>query len=188
MTRPDLRPEGICIQLLEYIGEDPDRGGLLETPARFARAWKDWTKGYSQNPADVLKCFEDGAETYDEMVLIRNIPFYSQCEHHLAPFFGTAHVAYVPNGKVVGLSKLSRLVDIFAKRLQVQERLTGQVADALMDHLDAKGAAVQIKARHLCMESRGIHKQGSETVTNALRGVFYDDARSRAEFFASVKE
>lgn len=179
--------EDATIRLLQFIGEDPERGGLLETPGRVARAWDDWSSGYGKNPADILKVFEDGGETYDEMVMVRNIPFYSHCEHHLAPFFGTAHIAYVPNGKIVGLSKLSRLLDMFAHRLQVQERLTGQVADALMKYLDAKGAAVSVRARHLCMESRGIRKQGHETVTNALRGVFKTDVAARAEFLASVR-
>lgn len=173
--------------LLSFIGEDQDRGGLHDTPGRVIRAWKDWTSGYGQDPAKILKCFEDGSESYDEMVLVRNIPFYSHCEHHLAPFFGTANIAYVPNGRIVGLSKLPRLLDAFAKRLQVQERLTVQVADSLMEHLHARGAAVSITARHLCMESRGIHKQGHETVTTALRGVLYDDAKARSEFLAAIR-
>lgn len=179
--------ENATVRLLQYIGEDPSRGGLVETPGRVTRAWQDWTSGYGQDPASVLKVFEDGGELYDEMVMVRRIPFYSHCEHHLAPFFGTADIAYIPNGKIVGLSKLSRLLDIFAKRLQVQERLTAQVADALMEHLEAKGAAVSIRARHLCMESRGVTKQGHETVTNAVRGVFKTDAAARAEFLSSVK-
>lgn len=174
-------------RLIQQIGEDPDRGGLLETPERVARAWTDWTRGYGQDPAEVLKVFEDGGEGYDEMVMVKDLPFYSHCEHHLAPFFGTASIAYIPNGKIVGLSKLSRLLDIFSRRLQVQERMTAQVADALMEHLDARGSAVSVRARHLCMESRGIQKQGSETITNALRGVFKEDAAARAEFLASVR-
>lgn len=174
-------------RLLQHIGEDPTRGGLLETPSRVTKAWRHMTSGYQQKAEDVLKVFEDGAEGYDEFVLVKDIPFYSHCEHHMAPFFGTAHIAYIPNGKIVGLSKLSRLLDIFANRLQVQERLTAQVADALMEHLGAKGAAVCVKARHLCMESRGIKKQGSETVTTALRGVFRDDPAARSEFLESVR-
>lgn len=173
--------------LLTAIGENPGRGGPRETPARVARAWQDWTAGYKQKPEDILKAFEDGGERYDEMITVKNIPFYSHCEHHLAPFFGVAHIAYIPNGRIVGLSKLSRLLDVFAKRLQVQERLTAQVADAIMDHLHAKGAAVSISARHLCMESRGIQKQNSETVTNVLRGVFLEKDAARAEFLASVR-
>jgi GTP cyclohydrolase IA len=175
------------IRILQYVGEDPKREGLIETPFRVARAWEDWTCGYGKDPKDVLKAFADGGEVYDEMVLVKDIPFYSHCEHHLAPFFGVAHIAYIPNGRIVGLSKLSRLLDIFAKRLQVQERLTAQVADALMDHLHPKGAAVSIRARHLCMESRGIQKQNSETVTNALRGVFLTNAAARSEFLESSR-
>jgi len=169
-------------RLLQQIGEDPKRGGLLETPSRVAKAWQHWSSGYGVDPSTVLKEFEDGGETYDEMIVVKDIPFYSHCEHHLAPFFGTANIGYIPNGKIVGLSKLSRLLDVFANRLQVQERLTAQVADALMDSLQPRGAAVSIRARHLCMESRGIKRQGSETVTNVLRGVFRDDAAARAEF------
>lgn len=171
-------------RILQYIGEDPSRGGLLETPARVAKAWKFWTKGYGQDPKDILKVFEDGADGCDEMVVVKNIPFYTHCEHHMAPFFGTATVAYIPTGKIVGLSKLSRLVEIFARRLQVQERLTNQIADALNDNLQPKGVGVVIKARHMCMESRGVCQQGSETVTSALRGAMRDQPCTRAEFLA----
>lgn len=174
-------------RMLQFIGEDPARGGLQETPERVARAWKSWTSGYGQDPAAVLKVFEDGGESYDEMVLQRNLPFYSHCEHHMAPFFGTADIAYIPDGKIVGLSKLSRVLDIFARRLQVQERLTVQIVDCLMEHLQPKGAGVIIRARHLCMESRGVHKQGHDTVTSAVRGVFRTDASARAEFLSTVK-
>lgn len=131
----------------------------------------------------MLKAFDDGAENYDEMVVVKDIPFYSMCEHHLAPFFGTARIGYVPSGKVVGLSKLPRLLDVFARRLQVQERITTQVADALMEHLQPRGVGVILTARHLCMESRGVCKQGAATVTSALRGVF-KDAAVRAEFLS----
>lgn len=174
--------ENIIEALLFAIGENPTREGLLETPRRVACAWRDWTAGYHQDPSKILKAFEDGGETYNEMVLVRGLPFYSHCEHHLAPFFGTADIAYIPNGRIVGLSKLSRLLDVFAKRLQVQERLTSQIVEALMDNLHPRGAACTIRARHLCMESRGINKQGHETVTNALRGVFLEDGRARSEF------
>lgn len=163
------------------------REGLQETPDRVAKAWEFWTSGYGVNPADVLKTFEDGAEGVDEMVLVKDIPFYSQCEHHMAPFFGTATIAYIPKGRVVGLSKLSRLLNVFARRLQVQERLTCQVADAMMEHLTPLGAAVVIKARHLCMESRGVCQQGHHTVTSALRGVFKEDATVRSEFLALAR-
>lgn len=159
------------------------RGGLVETPARVSKAWEFWTSGYDKKPEDILKVFEDGAEKYDEMVAVVDIPFYSQCEHHLAPFFGTATVAYLPQNQVVGLSKLSRLVDMFARRLQVQERLTQQVAHALMDNLDPLGAACTIRARHMCMESRGVCQQGHHTVTTCLLGRFKEPV-VRAEFLA----
>jgi GTP cyclohydrolase I len=174
-------------RLLQYVGEDATRGGLLETPARVAKAWKEWCGGYDQDPKDVLKTFEDGAEGVDEMVVVKDIPFYTHCEHHMAPFFGTATIGYLPNQKIVGLSKLSRLLDIYARRLQVQERLGCQVADAIMEHLDALGCGVVINARHLCMESRGICKQGSTTTTSALRGLFKDEADVRAEFLALAR-
>jgi GTP cyclohydrolase I len=169
-------------RLLQYVGEDPERGGLLETPHRVAKAWEFWCSGYDMDPADVLKTFEDGAEGTDEMIAVVDIPFYTHCEHHMAPFFGTATIAYIPDGKIVGLSKLSRVLQIYARRLQVQERLTCQVADALMEHLQPKGAAVVIKARHLCMESRGVCQQGHHTMTSALRGVFKDEPETRGEF------
>lgn len=178
--------EDIVIRLLQFIGEDPTRGGLQETPGRVLKAWKHWSSGYGQNPADVLKTFTDGAEKSDEMVLIRNIPVYSHCEHHLAPFFGTADVAYIPDGRIVGLSKLTRLVNIFARRLQVQERLTSQIVDSLMEHLLPRGAGVVVRCRHMCMESRGIQTHGEETVTSALRGVMLEGP-ARAEFLALTR-
>lgn len=161
------------------------REGLQDTPERMAKAWAFWTRGYREDPAAILKVFGDGAQDYDEMVLVKDIPLYSKCEHHLADIFGTACVAYIPNGKIVGLSKLSRLVDCFARRLQVQERLTVQVADALTEHLQPLGVGVLIRARHMCMESRGICQQGHQTVTTALRGAMRDDPRTRAEFLAA---
>lgn len=174
-------------QILAYVGEDVERGGLIETPRRVAKAWlNSWAQGYQQDPADILKVFDDGGEKYDQMVTVKNIPFYSHCEHHMAPFFGTVSISYIPNGKIVGLSKLSRLTDVFAKRLQVQERLTDQIADALAEHLDAKGVGVVIEARHMCMESRGIAKQGSTTVTTALRGAIREESETRSEFLRSV--
>lgn len=170
---------------IEGIGDSDKFGlreGLQETPDRVAKAWEFWTSGYSRSVGDVLKTFEDGAEGVDEMVVVKDVPFYTHCEHHMAPFFGTATIGYIPNGKVVGLSKLSRVLDIFARRLQVQERLTCQVADALMEHLQPKGSAVVLKARHLCMESRGVCQQGHHTITSALRGAFKDEPDTRAEF------
>lgn len=172
------------VHALEGSAKGDLREGLRETPARMVKAWKHWTSGYGVDPADVLKVFEDGAEGYDQMVVVTGIPVYSKCEHHLADIFGTATVAYIPNGKVVGLSKLSRLVDIFARRLQVQERLTVQIADAMEQHLQPLGVGVLIKARHMCMESRGICQQGHHTVTSALRGAMREQADARAEFMA----
>ena len=174
-------------RLLQFIGEDPERGGLRETPRRVAKAWAHWCSGYGKNAADILKVFEDGAEKYDEMVIVKDIPIYSHCEHHLAPIFGTVTIAYIPNGKIVGLSKLSRLADIYARRLQVQERLTNQIADALDEHLQPKGVGVIIRARHLCMESRGICQQGHHTITSELRGVLKDKPEARAEFMELAK-
>ena len=169
-------------RLLRHLGENPDRPGLLETPARVSKAWKHWTSGYDQNPSEILKVFEDGAEQYNELIVVRGIPVYSHCEHHLAPFFGKATVGYLPNGKIVGLSKLTRLVDVFSKRLQVQERLTVQIAEALNELLLPQGVGVVIEASHLCMMMRGVEKQNSRTITSALRGVFRDDGKTRDEF------
>jgi GTP cyclohydrolase I len=169
-------------RLLQFVGEDPNRGGLQETPSRVAKAWQFWCSGYEVDIGKLLKTFEDGAQGVDEMVVVKDIPFYTHCEHHMAPFFGTATIAYLPDRKIVGLSKLNRVLNAFARRLQVQERLTCQVADALMEHLKPKGAAVVIKARHLCMESRGVCQQGHHTVTSALRGIFKEDSAVRSEF------
>lgn len=177
----------IMRDLLREIDPEPSRGGLLETPDRAAEAWRHWTSGYAEDPATLLKVFEDGAESYDEMVVVADIPVYSHCEHHLATIFGTAAVAYIPNGKIVGLSKINRVVDAFARRLQVQERLTAQIADAINNNLNPKGVAVMLNCRHMCMESRGIRQPGTYTLTSALRGVFKEDAAARAEFFNLVK-
>lgn len=171
------------VKLLENVPKDqPLRQGLEETPARMAKAWAHFTSGYNVDIAKLLKTFEDGAENYDEMVMVKDIPIYSRCEHHLESIFGTATIAYIPNGRVVGLSKLSRVADAFARRLQVQERLTTNIADALHEHLKPTAVGVIIKARHLCMESRGVCQQGHHTVTSALRGVFKTDPTARAEF------
>lgn len=175
----------LVIQALIHgiIGEE-HREGLVETPTRVVKAWKEKTSGYNIDIPGLLKVFEDGAAGYDQMVIVKDIPIYSVCEHHLESIFGTATIAYIPNGKVVGLSKLSRLADAFARRLQVQERLTTQIADALNDNLEPKGVGVIIKARHMCMEVRGIRQQGHHTITSALRGVLKDDPTARAEFMA----
>lgn len=175
------------VALLEQLGEDPQREGLRDTPARARRAWAQWTDGYCQEPADVLKTFEDGAQGVNEMVLVKDIPVYSHCEHHLAPFFGVAHVAYIPEGRIVGLSKLSRLVDVFAHRLQVQERMTNQIADAMHEHLKPAGVGVIIECRHMCMESRGIQRAGLQTVTSAMRGAMLTKPEARAELLSLIR-
>ncbi len=174
-------------RMLQYIGENPDRAGLIETPQRVVKAWGEWFSGYAQKPEDIMKVFEDGAESYDEMVLVSNIPVYSKCEHHMADIFGIAHVAYIPNGKIVGLSKMNRLVNVFARRLQVQERLTVQIADAINNNLSPLGVGVVLQCRHMCMESRGITTRGSITTTSAMRGVFHDDSSTRAEFLRLIE-
>jgi GTP cyclohydrolase IA len=175
-------------RFLLSLGEDPDRPGLRDTPGRMMRAWQHWTEGYEQDPAEVLKAFEDGAEEYSELIVVKGIPVYSHCEHHLAPFFGSATIGYVPHGKIVGLSKLTRLVDCFSKRLQVQERMTIQIANALMTHLQPKAVGVVLRCRHLCMESRGIRSPGEETVTSALLGELQPNLAMRTEFLALARE
>lgn len=173
--------------ILAEIGDDSTREGLAETPARVVKAWDTWFSGYGQDPKDILKVFEDGAEGVDEMVIEVDIPFYTHCEHHMAPFFGLASVAYIPDGKVLGLSKMNRLVDLFARRLQVQERLTNQIADAMEELLKPKGVGVLIRARHLCVESRGIKHRGCSTTTSALRGVMKTEPDARHEFLTLAK-
>lgn len=172
--------------ILRLIGEDPERDGLLETPQRARKAWREWTRGYEMDPAEVLKSFEHPGSRSGEVVLVTDIPVYSLCEHHLAPFFGVAHIAYTPTDKIVGLSKLSRLTSIFSKRLQVQERLTNQVADALFDIVQPTGVATMVVCRHMCMESRGVETRGSQTTTTAFRGNYLDDAALRSEFYSLV--
>lgn len=168
--------------LLRLIGDDPDREGLMETPARFLKAWKEWGAGYHQDPADVFKVFEDGAHGYDELIIVHNIPVVSKCEHHLADITGIAHVGYIPNGKIVGLSKLARLTDLFARRLQVQERMTVQIADTMVKHLRPRGVGVIIRASHACMSSRGVKIHGSVTTTSAMRGALMEKPEARKEF------
>lgn len=180
--------ENVIQNLLDdVIGEDSKREGLRDTPARVVKAWAHWTSGYAADIPSILKTFSDGAEGYDEMVVRKNIRIYSHCEHHLAPIIGDCTIAYIPNGRVVGLSKLDRLADAFSRRLQVQERLTTQIADALMEHLEPRGVGVYISARHMCIESRGVSQHSSDTVTSALRGVMKTQPETRAEFMALVK-
>ena len=171
---------------LRFIGEDPNREGLLETPKRVTKAWKEMLSGYDA-PADkdILKVFEDGADGYDEMIVVKGIKVQSFCEHHMIPFFGTATIAYIPDGKIVGLSKINRLVDKYMRRLQVQERLTVQIANALDEALSPLGVAVKIECTHLCVAYRGIKDINSLTSTTALRGLFKEDIKARNEFFAS---
>jgi GTP cyclohydrolase I len=173
--------EGLIQRELQLLGEDPAREGLVRTPARVARAMKFLTQGYSSSAAEVVGngVFE---EEHDNMIMVRDIELYSMCEHHMLPFFGKAHVAYIPNGKIVGLSKIPRIVDVFARRLQVQERLTEEIAEGLCSVLHPSGVGVVIEAYHLCMMMRGVQKQNSKTITSALRGVFREDPKTRDEF------
>ena len=170
--------------ILEAIGEDPEREGLKETPRRIAEMYAEIFRGVSEDPKqDLLVGFEEG---HKEMVILRDIPFYSMCEHHMLPFHGICHVGYIPNGRVVGISKLARAVETLAKRPQLQERLTSQIADCIMEALHPEGVAVVIKAEHLCMTMRGVRKPGSKVVTSANRGIFRRNAVTRSEFFSLV--
>lgn len=172
--------------LLHYLGEDVDREGLLETPARVVRAMREHFAGYAQDPSQYLaKTFED-VEGYDELVLVSDIELFSHCEHHMVPFVGKAHVAYIPDGRVVGLSKIARVVDVFAKRLQVQEKLTKQIADAIQLHMKPQGVAVIVQCQHFCMCYRGVKKPGSWTTTSKLHGIFLKDAAARMELFTLI--
>jgi len=185
---PDAREEaeGHVRGLLAYLGEDTDREGLLETPARVVRALGEHFAGYAQDPGTYLaKTFEE-VEGYDELVLVSDIEVFSHCEHHMVPFVGKAHVAYIPNGRVVGLSKLARVVDVFAKRLQVQEKLTKQIADAIEHHLAPQGVAVVMQCQHFCMCYRGVRKPGSWTTTSKLYGAFLNNAASRMELLTLI--
>ena len=178
--------EDLVRGMIEQIGEDPNREGLLKTPERVAKAMKFLTRGYEQSVADVVgEAIFD--ENHQEMVICRDIDFFSLCEHHMLPFFGRAHVAYIPSGKVIGLSKLARVVDVFARRLQVQERLTKQVAQALEEALQPQGVAVVMEAKHLCMVMRGVQKQNSMTVTSCMQGLFERQARTREEFMNLIR-
>ena len=174
-------------QLLEELGEDPAREGLVRTPDRVARSMAELTRGYHQDLSEVVGQGVFGEDSSDEMVLVKDIEFYSMCEHHMLPFFGRAHVAYIPDGRIIGLSKIPRIVDMFARRLQVQERMTTQIAEAIREALDPKGVAVVVSASHLCMMARGVQNQGSYTVTSCMLGGFRSDARTRTEFLDLVR-
>jgi GTP cyclohydrolase I len=175
------------LELLEAIGEDPQREGLLRTPTRAAKAFEFLTNGYRQDLDEIINGAIFGSDA-SEIILVKDIELYSMCEHHLLPFIGRAHVAYIPNGKVLGLSKVARIVDVFARRLQIQEQLTVQIADALMKTLHPAGVGVVVEAKHLCMMMRGVEKQNSVMKTSCLLGSFKEDARTRSEFLALLKE
>jgi GTP cyclohydrolase I len=172
--------------LLRWAGDDPDRSGLRGTPARVSRAYKEWFGGYDQDPAGILRTTFDETSGYDEIILLKEVEFVSHCEHHLAPIVGKAHVAYLPERRVVGISKLARVVDVFARRLQIQERMTAQIADTIQQVLEPRGVAVVIEAVHHCMVMRGVNKPGSTMVTSRLTGVFKDDPSVKRELLALI--
>ncbi|WP_294966631.1 GTP cyclohydrolase I FolE [Sulfurimonas sp.] len=181
----DIEFEKAVQTMMLHVNEDPSREGLLETPARVRKAYEFIYGGYKENPKEILEkaLF---TSSNDEMVLLKDIEFYSICEHHLLPIIGRVHVAYIPDGKVVGLSKIPRVVNVFARRMQIQEQLTEQIADAIMDAIAPKGVAVVIQARHMCMEMRGVEKINSTTTSSALRGLFKKDEKTRSEFFSLI--
>lgn len=183
----DVELEGHVRKMLQRIGENPNREGLLDTPVRVSEALRFLTSGYQLTVEEVVQdaLFEECCE---EMVIVKDVEFYSLCEHHLLPFFGRAHVGYLPHGRVIGLSKIARVVDVFARRLQVQERLTTQIASGLLNILNAHGVAVVLEASHFCMVMRGVQKQNSKTVTSSMLGAFRDDSRSRSEFMELIRE
>jgi GTP cyclohydrolase I len=186
LTLESASTEDLYRELLLRIGEDPTRDGLLRTPERMEKSMQFLTRGYEMNVTEVLHDALFDVD-YDEMVIVKDIEFFSMCEHHLLPFFGKAHIAYVPNGKVIGLSKIARLVDVFARRLQVQERLTREIADSIDQAIKPQGVAVILEAQHLCMMMRGVEKQHSSTVTSAMLGVFKSQLQTRNEFLSLVR-
>ena len=186
VTAASLTTQELYRELLVRIGEDPTRDGLIDTPERMEKSMAFLTRGYAMNVNTVLHEALFDVD-YDEMVIVKDIEFFSMCEHHLLPFFGKAHIAYVPNGKVIGLSKIPRVVDVFARRLQVQERLTTEIADAITEAISPQGVAVILEAQHLCMMMRGVEKQHSATVTSAMRGVFKTQLQTRNEFLSLVR-
>ena len=189
VARPDSADAEAAIRtLLRYVGEDPAREGLSQTPARVARAYAEYFGGYAVDPHVLLERTFSETDGYDEMVVLRNVTFVSHCEHHIAPFFGTAHIAYLPHRRVVGISKLARVVDAFARRLQIQERLTVQIAEAVDTVLQPRGVAVVLRAEHQCMTMRGVNKPGVSLVTSRMVGDFRDDQATRREFLAMIGE
>lgn len=186
--RPDIAEVEAAVRtLLRWAGDDPAREGLVDTPNRVARAYREFFSGYAQDPQAVLSATFEEAGDYDDMVLVRNIRFESHCEHHLVPIVGLAHIAYLPGKRVVGLSKLARVVDLYAKRLQIQERLTSQIADTIFDVLQPRALAVVIEAQHMCMTTRGVHKPGSTTLTQRMLGLYRTDSQARSEVLAALK-
>ncbi len=188
-TRSDVTPEQAeqaVRTLLRWAGEDPSREGLLDTPKRVVKAYRDWFSGYDEDPGEYLRRTFEEVEGYDELVVLRGIEFESHCEHHMAPIIGRAHVGYLPDRKVVGISKLARVVDGFARRFQVQEKLTAQIAHCIAETLQPRGVGVVIHAQHECMTTRGVHKRGVSMVTSQMLGTFREDARTRAEFLRFI--
>jgi GTP cyclohydrolase I len=186
-TRPSRKEAEAAVRtLLRWTGDDPDREGLRNTPERVVRAYEEWFSGYHVDPVDLLQRTFSETDGYDEMVVLRDIRFESYCEHHIAPIIGKVHIAYLPDRRVIGISKLARLVDVFAKRLQIQEKMTAQIANTLRDVLLPKGVAVVIEAQHQCMTTRGVHKSGVSMVTSRMLGAFRDNAATRREFLAMI--
>lgn len=179
--------EKVVVEMLRIMGEDPSREGLLETPKRVIKAWKEWFDGYKMKESEIFKTFEDGAEGCSSLVIVKDIPFVSFCEHHIAQFSGVAHIGYIPSGRIVGLSKLARITQMYAHRLQVQERITNQIADSIVRNLAPLGVGVILQAEHTCMSSRGVRVHGSSTITSAMRGALMDEPSARAEFLTLIK-
>ena len=187
-TRPSREEAEAAVRvLLRWAGDDPTREGLIDTPKRVVKAYEELFKGYKQDPAEILATVFEEVEGYDDMVLVKDIPFTSHCEHHMVPFVGQAHIAYFPAEGVVGLSKLARVTDVFARRLQTQETMTAQITDAIDDALKPRGIAVLIEAEHMCMSMRGVQKQGASTITTRFTGVFRDDPAEQARFYQMVR-
>lgn len=180
-----MNKEELITQQLLLLGENPNREGLIDTPKRVIKSWNEIYSGYGKNPKDILTVFD--TDGYDQIVLLKDIELYSMCEHHMLPFFGKAHVAYLPDKKVIGISKLARLVDIYARRLQIQERIGEQVTTALMEYLQPKGAACIIEATHMCMRMRGVNKQNSVMITSSVKGIFLEDTGAKNEFLNLIK-
>ena len=189
MSRPTREEAEQAIRtILLWVGEDPNREGLLGTPGRVARAWEDWCSGYKDDPVEFLRRTFEEVDGYDEMIVLRDIPFESHCEHHMAPIIGRAHVGYLPDRKVVGISKLARVVETFARRLQVQESMTAQIANCIQDVLKPKGVGVIIEGEHQCMTTRGVRKHGVSMITSQLLGQFRSDPRTRGEFLSIIRQ